>query len=177
MNKISLTLVSPPPIQVEIAREFAPIEVEIIDSKPIEAIEVGARSGAPGVDGNTPIKGIDYFDGVDGKSAYDFAVEQGFVGTEIDWIESLKGTNGVDGYTPVKGIDYYEESITWGGLVTSWSTPPTVISTTADGSILSYINQATTRYRFVPFLYTAFEDAFYENWDGTILTNLIVRRG
>ena len=42
--------------------------------------------GQDGKDGYTPQKGIDYFDGVDGKD----------------------GTNGKDGYTPVKGVDYFD---------------------------------------------------------------------
>ncbi len=35
---------------------------------------------------------------VDGKSAYDIAVENGFEGTEEQWIESLKGENGDSAY-------------------------------------------------------------------------------
>ena len=35
--------------------------------------------------------------GEDGKSAYQIAVENGFVGTEAEWIESLKGEKGTDG--------------------------------------------------------------------------------
>ncbi len=41
-----------------------------------------------------------------GKSAYEIAVEQGFEGTEAEWLESLKGE---PGYTPVKGTDYWIE--------------------------------------------------------------------
>ena len=33
--------------------------------------------------------------GSDGKSAYEIAVEQGFEGTEAEWLESLKGASGV----------------------------------------------------------------------------------
>ena len=47
----------------------------------------------------------------DGKSAYEIAVENGFKGTEQEWIESLNGKDGVDGrdgYTPVKGVDYFD---------------------------------------------------------------------
>lgn len=36
-------------------------------------------------------------DGADGKSAYEIAVEEGFVGSVEDWLASLKGTNGIDG--------------------------------------------------------------------------------
>ena len=39
-----------------------------------------------------------------GKSAYEIAVENGFKGTEEEWVVSLEGE---DGYTPIKGIDYF----------------------------------------------------------------------
>ena len=66
--------------------------------------------GDPGAPGND---GMDGADGVDGKSAYDIAVDNGFTGTETEWLESLKGNTGepgapgADGYTPVKGTDYW----------------------------------------------------------------------
>jgi hypothetical protein len=68
--------------------------------------------------------------GADGKSAYEIAQENGFEGSEEEWLESLKGEQGpvgpqgergeagpqgpkgekgVDGITPVKGIDYFTE--------------------------------------------------------------------
>ena len=69
--------------------------------------------GAPGIDGHTPVKGYDYFtpseinsiieqvsagvDGEDGLSAYEIAVAAGFVGTEAEWLDSLKGQGGIDG--------------------------------------------------------------------------------
>ena len=34
--------------------------------------------------------------GEDGKSAYEIAVENGFEGTEVEWLESLKGQDGQD---------------------------------------------------------------------------------
>ncbi len=60
--------------------------------------------------------------GADGKSAYEIAVDNGFEGTEAEWLVSLKGadgsdgidgfngSNGQDGYTPVKGRDYFTAS-------------------------------------------------------------------
>lgn len=39
-------------------------------------------------------------------SAYGIAVKQGFVGSEDEWLETLKGA---PGNTPVKGKDYYTE--------------------------------------------------------------------
>lgn len=81
--------------------------------------------GEPGQDGRDGIDGIDGQDGADGKSAYQIWLEEGNVGTEQDFLDSLKGadgidgkdgkdgvdgkdgTNGQDGYTPIKGTDYW----------------------------------------------------------------------
>lgn len=41
-----------------------------------------------GKDGYTPVKGVDYFDGKDGKD----------------------GAAGKDGYTPIKGVDYWTDA-------------------------------------------------------------------
>ena len=35
-------------------------------------------------------------EGAPGKSAYEIAVENGFVGSEKEWLESLKGDNNLD---------------------------------------------------------------------------------
>ena len=103
--------------------------------------ETGAQGipGKDGKDGKTPVKGVDYYTdeeiasikeeiakevtvgakGEDGKSAYQIAVDEGFEGSEADWLASLKGadgkdgingTNGVDGKTPVKGVDYFTDA-------------------------------------------------------------------
>lgn len=43
--------------------------------------------------------------GKDGKSAFEIAVEHGFVGTEVEWLESLKGVDGKDGVNGKDGCD------------------------------------------------------------------------
>ena len=43
--------------------------------------------------------------GKDGKSAYEITVEHGFVGTEVEWLESLKGVDGKDGVNGKDGCD------------------------------------------------------------------------
>ena len=43
--------------------------------------------------------------GKDGRSAYEIATENGFVGTVAEWLESLKGMNGVDGKDGKDGAD------------------------------------------------------------------------
>lgn len=39
-----------------------------------------------------------------GYSAYEIAVQNGFKGTEKEWLESLKG------YTPIRGVDYWTKA-------------------------------------------------------------------
>ena len=41
----------------------------------------------------------DITDGINGDSAYDQAVDNGFVGSETAWLASLNGTNGTSGGT------------------------------------------------------------------------------
>lgn len=43
--------------------------------------------------------------GKDGKSAYEIAVEYGFVGTEAEWLKSLKGVDGKNGIDGLPGKD------------------------------------------------------------------------
>ena len=43
--------------------------------------------------------------GKDGKSAFEIAVEHGFVGTEAEWLKSLKGVDGKDGVNGKDGCD------------------------------------------------------------------------
>ena len=43
--------------------------------------------------------------GQDGKSAYEIAVDNGFVGTESEWLESLKGESGASGLTGSNGLN------------------------------------------------------------------------
>ena len=49
-------------------------------------------AGPPGADSTVPGP-----DGADGKSAYELAVENGFVGTEQEWLDSLEGEPGSEG--------------------------------------------------------------------------------
>ena len=53
--------------------------------------QLAALKGADGKDGQNGKDGVDGQNGVDGKSAFEIAKENGFVGTEAEWLESLKG--------------------------------------------------------------------------------------
>lgn len=59
-----------------------------------EAQIYNGKDGAQGKDGRQ---------GIDGKSAYEIAQEHGFVGTEEEWLQSLKGEKGADGATGPAG--------------------------------------------------------------------------
>jgi hypothetical protein len=51
-------------------------------------------------DGITSWKDLLYM--ASGPSAYDVAVANGFEGSELEWLASLKGDN-----APIKGVDYW----------------------------------------------------------------------
>lgn len=68
------------------------VEPDVIDSLLADVAELKAN----GVGSDTA--------GADGKSAYEIAVEDGFVGTITEWLASLKGA---EGHTPIKGVDYF----------------------------------------------------------------------
>lgn len=51
------------------------------------------------------------YDGAAGKSAYEVAVDEGFDGTEADWLESLKGKPGARGGIGPEGKSAYEIAV------------------------------------------------------------------
>ena len=57
------------------------VDLTIVDKNGTQ--NVGIRNGTNGADGNN------------GKSAYEIAVQNGYTGTEEEWLTSLKGTDGV----------------------------------------------------------------------------------
>lgn len=59
--------------------------------------------GQDGIDGKNGADGHDGVNGIDGKSAYEIAVANGFTGTEVEWLESLKGSDGRDGADGLPG--------------------------------------------------------------------------
>ena len=77
---------------------------------PIKGVDYfDGKDGKDGVDGYTPVKGKDYFDGINGKDGY-----TPVKGTDyfdgINGKDGKDGANGKDGYTPVKGTDYFTDA-------------------------------------------------------------------
>ena len=60
-------------------------------------LDTGYFKGEKGQDGENGTDGHDGVDGQDGKSAYQIWLDEGNVGTEEDFLESLKGEKGQDG--------------------------------------------------------------------------------
>ena len=52
---------------------------------------INGIDGVNGADGVNGVNGVNGADGINGKSAYEIALEHGFVGTEAEWLISLKG--------------------------------------------------------------------------------------
>jgi len=75
-------------------------------------------------------------------------------------------------------VAYLEDVIlTWNYLTLNWTSKPVLNTTIASGSVYDYELDGITRYRLVPTQYDATQDAFYSNFDGTNLANLITTRG
>lgn len=63
-------------------------------------IALGMKGGSSSGGGVGGTNGKDGKDGKDGKSAYQIAVDNGFVGSQDEWLESLNGKNGLNGISP-----------------------------------------------------------------------------
>jgi hypothetical protein len=77
-----------------------------------------------------------------GDSAYEVAVANGFVGTEAEWLASLKGTDGTDGFSPIANV-------TQDGDVTTITITDALGTTTASFSTSggsSYTDEDTAAY-------------------------------
>ena len=61
------------------------------DFTPDQLADLKGADGKDGQNGKDGVDGQNGADGKDGKSAFEIAQENGFVGTEAEWLESLKG--------------------------------------------------------------------------------------
>jgi hypothetical protein len=67
--------------------------------------------------------------------------------------------------------------LTWDYFKENWSDVPFINTVLANGIVYQYNLRGTARYRYIPNVYNPQEDAFYSNFDGVNLTNLITTRG
>lgn len=85
--------------QVAVDNGFVGTEAEWL----VSIVGPAGSTGAQGPQGDAGVAGQDGINGQDGKSAYQVAVDQGFIGTELEWLASLIGPSGNDGQQGVQG--------------------------------------------------------------------------
>ena len=107
--------------------------------------------GVAGRDGKDGLNGVNGTNGKNGLSAYQVAVANGFVGTEQEWLESIKGatgatgSNGFIGWSPViatasRGTDVVLQLLDWTGgtgakpLITGYLSTTGIVSNIANAT-------------------------------------------
>jgi len=85
-------------IGIEIVEVLTPIIIDVNQTN--EVIDIGITE----VNETISIEIVEGRDGADGLSAYQVAVENGYVGTEQEWLLSLKGEHGEQGIQGIQGI-------------------------------------------------------------------------
>jgi hypothetical protein len=94
--------------QVAVTGGFVGTEAEWIASL-VGAQGIQGVAGTNGTNGEQGIQGIqgpsgtNGTNGVDGASAYEVAITNGFVGTEVQWLASLEGPQGIQGIQGIQG--------------------------------------------------------------------------
>lgn len=78
-----------------------------------------AVEGVPGEPGADGAPGADGQDGADGLSAYQLAVQEGFVGTLTEYLASLKGADGADGKDGADGAGATIETLPAGIMLSA----------------------------------------------------------
>jgi len=68
------------------------------------------------------------------------------------------------------------ETLTWGFLVVNWDNPPIFVAAITGYDVYLYTLNGVDRYRSIPDPYINNLDAFWEDFDGTNLINLITNR-
>ena len=109
--------------EVAVSAGFTGSEPEWLESLKGEPGEPGVGiANVTAVDGTATImltddttRTIDLPPGEDGLSAYEVAVENGFAGSESEWMESLKGEPGEPGEPGTDGISPELPAISWEG--------------------------------------------------------------
>ena len=97
---------------------FSPVITEV-------ETELGYNLTITDVEGSNTItlkngtNGLNGTNGQDGKSAYEIAVDNGFVGTETEWLESLKGQDGQDGLDGIV-MDAPSDGKLYGRMNANW---------------------------------------------------------
>ena len=96
------------------------------------------------------ICGVIIFTGVDGKSAYELACENGYEGTLEEWLVSLKADNSSNQYNVTSG-DNYNITVNTDQTVEEAAASKALLSTvsvTRDLVCIQQVHYLTYRYRY-----------------------------
>ena len=96
--------------------------------------------------------------GLQGLSAYQIWLQNGNTGTEADFLASLQKPTALPWFHYASSYQAGQET-----SITS-------------GTVMEYTAGATTIFRFIPEPYIFSQDAFYQNFNGSILSNLLAKR-
>lgn len=138
-----------PPVEI-------PITVDMSDSETY-IVEVSSPIPADALITTIPVN-IKGDEGDSGKSAYEIAVENGFVGTEEEWLQSLQGG----------------ASLTWIDLCTGYSQEPTLFEDAPNYIVYLYQYVTETLYRKISKI--DLSDEFYKSYNGITFTELVAKK-
>ena len=80
-----------------------------VASTPVGLIIYGMQGGQTVKVTPTLLEGSDGVDGINGKSAYQVAVDNGFVGTAAQWLDSLIGNSAYEEWVANGGVGTFQD--------------------------------------------------------------------
>ena len=153
--------------QVALENGFVGTEEQWLESLKGEKGDTGAQ-GEKGETGAQGEKGETGAQGADGLSAYQLALENGFVGTEEEWLESLKGEKGDIGasYEEDNRTESVHKALKSSVLIASISTTNSLVGGAGSGVIFADDKASGTAYIITNFhvVYNTTEDKLFDKF-------------
>ena len=153
--------------QVALENGFVGTEEQWLESLKGEKGDTGAQ-GEKGETGAQGEKGETGAQGADGLSAYQVAVANGFVGTEEQWLESLKGEKGDIGasYEEDNRTESVHKALKSSVLIASISTTNSLVDGAGSGVIFADDKASGTAYIITNFhvVYNTIEDKLFDKF-------------
>ena len=153
--------------QVALENGFVGTEEQWLESLKGEKGDTGAQ-GEKGETGAQGEKGETGAQGADGLSAYQVAVANGFVGTEEEWLESLKGEKGDIGasYEEDNRTESVHKALKSSVLIASISTTNSLVGGAGSGVIFADDKASGTAYIITNFhvVYNTTEDKLFDKF-------------
>ncbi len=142
-------------------------EVQLTESSTVEAVDIVVNETIEDV--NITVNESDSFVDVNIVETVEpitISVEETVQNVNVSVDETVETVNiqvAEAPYVPIKWIDYV------------FQYEPSTETTVTSGLVIQYTAE-TTVYRFIPEPYVYANDAFYSSFDGTVVSNLLVKR-